>query len=323
MTSNSGPWDRVGGLLDRLRRHRARLMVSAVGLVVAAVAMPKMAPLWASQSVTATNAQQLLVARPDQNLLSGLAMTGGYLREAIETAEQEQVVVRNEQEAFEQFAREVESMSTRAAQPSTRGAVPADVATNTAGLTSVRDRYRETVMDVADYEEAYGESLAEHLTAEFGPDIASVVTGGGPLTMPVKQVLVQQAGNAATQREQLSDRIESECESLHELQPRLQAVDAVIERTDVQQLRHQPFEHLIEREHELREQRHTCEQLLASRQREIHRVGSTVGDEQVFLQEYLYRAMDVTFPVLASVLDRIDQLGDRRRAVTRAISRRY
>ena len=41
MTSNSGPWDRVGGLLDRLRRHRARLMVSAVGLVVAAVAIDR------------------------------------------------------------------------------------------------------------------------------------------------------------------------------------------------------------------------------------------------------------------------------------------
>lgn len=315
---------RLLGVCRLLRRHRTRLVVSTVGVLMATLAVPKMLPVWLANSVGwTTGGHQLLSMNADERLLSGLVLAGGYLRDAIETAEREQQEIRAEQDAFETFAQEVESMSARSGQPSTPCAVPADLTSPTEQLQTVRTRYRETVMATDDFEDAYDETLAEHLTAEFGPDLAAVLTGGGQLTAPVKQLLLQQAHGAVTQRERLLEEIEAERQSLKRIGPKLDPVDCTLERTTTGALRQEPFDQLIEREHELRTRRQTCEQLLARRQQDIHENRPAARTENILVQEYLYSAMDVTFPALASILDRIERLDDHRQNVARAIARQY
>jgi len=311
------------GVSSYVRTRRKRLVVSTLGLLMTTLAVPKMLPVWLASSVGGTTGSyQLLSVNADQKLLSGLVFAGGYLREAIETTEQEQETIRAEQRAFEEFAREVQSLSPQPAQPSAAGAVSTDVTTTGAPLGAVRSQYRETVMATADFEEAYDETLEEHLTAEFGPDLAAVVTGGGQLTAPVQQLLVQQAEAAVTQRERLLAEVETERASLAEIEPVLDDAADALQRTNVPKLRREPFDRLLEREGELRRHRHACERLLASRQQAIQHNRREIEDGGLFLQEYLYRALDVTFPALTAITDRIERLDERRQAVTRAIARR-
>lgn len=311
------------GAISYLRTRRRRLAVSTLGLLLTTLAVPKVLPVWlASYAGTTTGSYPVLSMKADEKVLCGLVFAGGYLREAIETAENEQTDLRAEQEAFEEFARGLESMSTQRARQSIRGAVPADVAAASAQLRTVRARYRETVLATADFEEAYDETLEEHMTAEFGPDLAAVVTDDGQLTAPVKELLVQQTQSAISQRERLLREIETERASLAEIEPEIEAADDVLGRTNVRELRKEPFDRLIEREHELRMYRQRCERLLASRQQAIQHNRRQAGDERLFLQEYLYRAMDATFPALTAIADRIERLDERRQSVTRAIARR-
>jgi hypothetical protein len=311
------------GVISYLRTRRTRLAVSTLGVLLTTLAVPKVLPVWlASYAGTTTGSYPVLSMKADEKVLSGLVFAGGYLREAIETVENEQEDLRAEQEAFGEFAREVQSMPTQPTRPSTPGAMPTEVATASEQLGTVRARYRETVMATADFEAAYDETLEEHMSAEFGPDLAAVVSGDGQLTAPVKRLLVQQTEGAISQRERLLAEIETERASLAEIEPEIDAADDALGRTNVRKLRQEPFDALIEREHELRRLRQTCERLLASRQQAIQHNRRRTDGEGLFLQEYLYQAMDKTFPALTAIADRLERLDERRQAVTRAIARR-
>jgi len=312
-----------------LRRHRPSprgfrgiLVVSLVSLLVAVTAT-KLLPAVTLKSSWLT-LHQFASVNVDTDVLAGATLAGGYVQDALDELARQRDSVRAERDAFHEFADDVQSLST--ATQSTTGANTTHVVDAGRGgqeLDRVRDSYRETVMALPDYEEEYGETFEEHLTAEFGPDVASVVIGGREFTDPVKQLLVQQARESARQREQLLSEFSMEATSLREARRRLDDVDGALSAPGASGLRGRSFRDLVEADGDIRQAETDCEHLIEDRQGDVHRINRQyTGPEQPLLQEYLYADLDVTFPVLAAALERIRELRERRSAVIREVVER-
>ncbi|MEF8814399.1 MAG: hypothetical protein V5A55_11355 [Halovenus sp.] len=255
--------------------------------------------------------------------LTGALCAVGSLTEALATVERERECVNAEREAFEEFATTVESLPAR---PGQSAETPPGLTTATGDggrLRAVRDHYRETVMAVPDYDEEYGESLQENMTAEFGGEVAAAVTGGSQFTPQLRQLLVSGAQTAARQRERLGGTLDTEYESVSDARTQLEDIDANLQRVTATDPLEQSFSDLVDDAHDLRQDERRCEQLLETRQQEINREKRQFrrsGD--VLLQEYLNADLDVTFPVLDAALEQLGRLRERQRVVIRSLVRR-
>ena len=191
-------------------------------------------------------------------------------------------------------------------------------------LETVREQYRETAMSVPRYEEVYGESFREHLRAEFGADLASVVLRDDDLTEPIQSLLVSQATTATLERKQHLELLDAEYEAVVNANSQLQSTETVLTDVDPSYLYQYSFEELFEYEDEIRGEIETCQELIKTRQHEIHsssnqfhsRSGKTV------LQEYLYQSLETSFPVLSTALGQVRKLNDRRQAVIDSLTQR-
>ncbi len=304
--------------------HWVSLVASAVGFIMVLFDLHLVVP---SPGVTAreglSSSQHLLAPTVHGPLVAGSVPTGGYIKEALSAAEQEHEMVQVEQEAFQQFAREVESIALPTQTYNRPGVVELIHSDgNTDDLQEVRRRYNETVRSVPDYARAYDETFKQHLHEEFGHEIASVVIQNGQLTPRLKQLLVRQARQSATQRESLAADIATEIDSLRNFRSDAKDIEETLRPTAERAVPRQPFDGLVAQEERLESAKHRCEQVLQRRQEQIHAQIGTSEETELALQEYLYSALDVTYPVLATVAERIEEISEQRRDLTRAIARR-
>jgi hypothetical protein len=237
----------------------------------------------------------------------------GYVRRAQRAVDTERESVTAERAAFESFAEAVASMQT--ATLSQSPTAHASHGSNRT-LAAVRQQYRETVLSVPDYESVYDEGLCEHMTAEFGESVATVVAAGGALTPTVQQLLIQGAEASAAERATLIDTLATEADSLSTAADCLTRAGQAVETPNKQT---RSVSRLIEHEEQLRTAEQDCTALLDRRQEQIHAAGCVA---EPTLQEYLYTELEPTFPVLASTLTRIEQLRDNRLTVAQAIADR-
>lgn len=293
-------------------------------MFVLAVTAPKLFPLWSIKTAILSMLSQFAVVKFDTDVLTGLVLAAGYVRDALRTVEDEQEVVESERDAFLEFAEGVQSLPA-ATQPA-RGVTTAHVAhmgTDERALEQVRSRYRETVMAVPDYDQEYGEPFDEHLAAEFGSDVASVVLDGHQFNEPVKQLLVEQSRQSAQQRERLLEGFAVEERSLCRSNLELEPVASFLEEVDGPALETREFDELVETDDDVRRHRARCESVLERRQEEVHTTNRRVGGAtEMFLQEYLYKNLPVSFPVLHTGLEYIRELDARRSALVRTLCRR-
>jgi hypothetical protein len=145
---------------------------------------------------------------------------------ALEHVQRERREVTRECEAFEAFADRVAEFSTTAAKSQ-----PAPVTTDfssrqTTEADSLREAYRETVMAVSHYERVYDEPLVANVRAELGAEIATLFesTGDTALIPAQQQAVVSAAKQAATDREEFCDALETEEAALESLLADLTAV---------------------------------------------------------------------------------------------------
>lgn len=270
--------------------------------------------------------RQLPMSPGETELRWAAVLATGYLRDAKSAIQAERDSLLTERDAFRQFVREVESMPV---SDGIRG--DATVVTTVAGtsgtrqLRRVREQFRETVMNVPHFEDEYDEDLRECLVAEFDDRTATALLDGGQFSRPLKERIRYQATTAQHRREQLLEALSTELESIETSQETLQTVGDELENAvDADtELFKKSFRKLSERYRSLRRTEARYEQLLADRQRDIHRVnGSYSRSEAPFLQEYLYEDLDVRFPVLAAVSEQILEIRVRRRSVLDEITRR-
>jgi hypothetical protein len=316
-------YDQLRQPVSFLREYSRGLVYSLVGVILLAVLKPVAVPAMTLKSSGGVVAIQQLPAV--RNGATGAVVLGGYLSDAEHELQSERESIEAETQAFHEFAEAVQSMSTGTqSTPGLNTARVTETGTDRQQLQEVRQQYRKTVLTIPNYENEYGESLEEHLAAEFNADMASVLIEGHQFTQPIQQMLVQQSRQAARRREPLLEALTAEESSLADAKSHLQSTDAIIDKMAPRELPPQPFGELVTIDSDIQQTSRRCERLLAERQRDIHQMNQQFSESsESLLQEYFYKRLDVTFPVLTTTLDRLRQLRERRSDLIRAITRRY
>ena len=232
-----------------------------------------------------------------------------------------------ERDAFSEFGKRVSDIeaaeaTAAAAAPASGGMVTATTTVADGRLDSVRDAYRETVMDVEHFEEDYGEPLAENIAAEFGDGVAVAVVDGNQLTPQLKAALLQSSREASQQRASFISTLEAEAESLEAATTALEEIDAEREALADAPMPSRSYEELVGNWHRLGQLSDRCSSLVSERQRRLHELSAALPPGAGELQEYLYEELPVSHPVLAdsaSVSEAVEELRGR---VLQSLTRR-
>ena len=191
-------------------------------------------------------------------------------------------------------------------------------------LAQVRQAYRETVMSVDHYEEEYGESMAENVSAEFGESVAIALEEAETFTPGLRQTLVDGAETARDRRNSLVRATEQEEATLREAASTLSDVESDVESVESGSTLSLSFEQLMDRWGHLYDLEQECETMLQERQKSI-RSGYGVPlrlDGPISLQEYLYDSLPVTHPVLAEATRVLESVRAAQDSTSVALSRR-
>ena len=227
---------------------------------------------------------------------------------AAETAvETEYRRTKTEAEAFQRFGQEVREISSQ--QPrfdgGTRIQSPATlrVQPRRSACDRVRNTYRETVLSMPHYEEEYDEPLIEHLSAEFGRELATGLVESTQLTPELKEGLTTASQQAAQQRETFLSQLKAESTELETARNTLTDLARRVEERAVERPRGLAFDELQSKYETLQAAYERCDNLAEARQQSIR---ATEWDYEehgrnLTLQSYLYADLDVTYPVLVDL----------------------
>ena len=236
-----------------------------------------------------------------------------HVRSAIEAVSTERQRTAAERDAFDRFADRVDAVdiSTDCSTPRPDRPATTQVALRTESqskspLTDTRIAFRETVMDVSHYEEEYDESLKEHLSVEFSPEIATALTTGEQFIPALQEQLVTASRDASATRDTFLSALENETSSLRTADKQLTELGN--EGIDDDLLTSRSLEawsrpELIDIHQQIQTCTRRCEDLARERQSTLHkqRVPSVRHIDLDFV-EYLYQSLSVTYPVLADIV---------------------
>lgn len=227
-----------------------------------------------------------------------------------------------ERDAFEAFARRVGALTPQRLNQHPDG-IPRSFSGSSApssALNRVVERYRETIVALGHYDEEYGEPVIENLSAEFGEEIGAAVAGGGVLTAELKTALCSAARDAASRRATFLTVLDEERAALDDAARELRDIGESAAALDLDTA---SFTALRDARERLCELCGRCEALVADRQETLRAPragGRWRTDEDLSLNEYLYDALDVTYPVLADASDAAATLRRERRRIERALT---
>lgn len=216
------------------------------------------------------------------------------LGQAIQYVKREQSSLRTECEAFREFRDTV----SRVRPASSHGA---DTATDT---TQLLEAYQETVMSTPDFETAYGDSLAESLTAELPPSTANTLLSEERISQQQKRDLLLATNRTIEHRERFVERLETERESLRKIREEISDIRATLEDLPPCSIQCLPFEEYAEVWGVHDAQLERCNQLLQKRQvwvTEIQQRTVNPENETHAFNEYLYRYLETAYPALRAI----------------------
>ena len=231
------------------------------------------------------------------------------IRSALEIVMTEHERTAAERDAFAQFTDRIATIDTSAAMATTHSQ-PAAAQTllqpdsqSDTQLADVRAAYRKTVMSVPHYAEEYDESLREHLTAEFSPEIATALTTGDQFLPSLQEQLITESRQACTNRATFLRALEDEASALQTADERL--TDLGSEFSDLlaaHSLEAWSSKELLASRRQVRAGERECEELAADRQSTLHsqRIPAVEHIDLEFAI-YLYQSLSVTYPVLADI----------------------
>jgi len=229
------------------------------------------------------------------------------VRRADEIATEEQAELTAEIEAFDAFASRVDDVTVRSL-PAVSPGPPAVADRRDSGPDAhrtVRRAYRETVMDLSHYDDTYGESLLENVTAELGTEVAAAIANAVTFTPALKSRVCDAAAAARTRRERFRAVLESEIESLRAAYADLREVVVAMRRDEPDGAT--PPHADGERPRPLADLRRQCQRVAADRQRTLQRQRRVSFVDQR-LSQYLYDDCSWDHPVLRVVATLVDDL---------------
>lgn len=225
------------------------------------------------------------------------------LQRAIDLLEREQSQLDAERDAFEAF-REAVRLAKPAASSAGAPTTPTDL----------RDAYESTVMEPLDYRSLYGDTLAESLEQELSPSLADWLRSDDSLTQRRKRQLLVATTRAIDRRTIFEEEVAAECDSLETYAADLAEIESTVEELPECSPRRQAIETLLDCWERYDALEAHCERLLDRRQQELTDADRTVSlpeDDHAFT-EYLYGALDTTFPVLSAIATMCDRIESKR-----------
>jgi hypothetical protein len=214
----------------------------------------------------------------------------GPLSTAEAVVEAEYAEVEAERQAFERFSDRLASIETVSTGRGGPGQPQTVVETSSRPVEGLRSAFRETVMSVDHYEEAYGEPLVAHAAGELSADVAAGFRreSAAPFTEFYKTTLSRTVESAIEGRARFCDLLDAERSALETGRETLvDLLDDAGGPGDPTRLRGE-FEG-------------TLDDLAQSRQSLIQRRDPTSRTDGHDICEYLYRDAEWTYPVLTAV----------------------
>lgn len=248
-----------------------------------------------------------------------------HIREASSLLDEERKRLLAERDAFDAFARRLSNVdvSLTATAVATSGGLAVETTTAPDDrLAMVKDAYRDTVMSVPHYDEDYGESLAENLSAEFGDGLAFAVVDGRQLTPPLKSALLSACEEASRKRTTFLSTLEAEAESIAEIATAIEAVDEEVESIAAAPPTERSYEELVAEWTRLGTLRDRCGELLRDRQAEIRSRSTPSRPDDLELHEYLYEELPVNHPALSDLTSLAESIGSLRSQLLQSLTRR-
>lgn len=252
---------------------------------------------------------------------------------ARETVARERGQIVDEQEAYEQFRRQVASISPTEAPPQTGAGGSGPIGTQAAASTTdstncrrVREAFAETVrphsVDAADEE-----PLLETIREELGDGIAVALapTTDHGFTPQTKQAIFAAVCERLQDLDATTTSLDREAESLAAAATETETVTEWLRAADETPLPELGFEDLRERHERLDEFRDQCQQRLTVRQELLQETTSQnpwVGLNHRSLVVFLYQKFQVNYPVLSTIARLDDLLADCQRTVRDHLTRR-
>ena len=179
-------------------------------------------------------------------------------------------------------------------------------------------------MNVAHYDEDYGDSLPESLAEEFGPEIATAVLTSDQLTPHLRSRLIDATHYAREGRHALLQSLENEHTALKAADENLTRFGADLDDVlSVQSFHTWSDEDLATARDCLHARQQECDQFAADRQATLQeqRIPSTHRVDHEFTQ-YLYETLPVTYPVLTDIANLAETLQNTQQSVERALNER-
>ena len=209
--------------------------------------------------------------------------------------------------AFERFVDHVRDLSVdeRIADGGTHLLSTPRTVTDTseaAPFREVRRAYRQTVLAVEHWQEAYEEStVAESMAGEFSTDLASLVTRPGTtrFSSPLRTHIIEEGERVVAVRQRALALIEAEIAELERLAAEFETVIELLASVRTGQT---PFETRVE---SVRQARQKLEWLRETHQAYIHGCPRRRYDPLV---SSLYADLDVSYPGLSAITDYLGQV---------------
>lgn len=232
-----------------------------------------------------------------------------WIPQAREIVHAEQESTLTERDAFKRFRDRIaalESSSTASKTPPhghgyTHSIDPhLSSSSRTDRLTAIKEAYQETVQSTPHYDDEYGDPLIQSMAIEFGEELPTAIMTNSQLTPTLQQAVIEAATAASLRRTAFSNRLDEEAAALTDAQQTLTTVREEYEQVTAHHRHQQSVDELRETHQHLTTCIATCEDLLDERQTQRTEGHTAIPrtDELVDLQEYLYRPLDVTYPVL-------------------------
>jgi hypothetical protein len=170
---------------------------------------------------------------------------------------------------------------------------------------AVADAYRATVMSVPHYDAVYGDTFAESVASEFGPDVAAVLTGDGTFDERGKRAVLSAARRAQVERDEFRSVLETELEQLADAATALGTVATELDRLAADDPGDAPPSERDEALDRLGTLLTRCEDLVASRQATLddQRTSVPASRDAPDFAVYLYADLSTSYPILSVATD--------------------
>ncbi|WP_426963140.1 DUF7260 family protein [Haloparvum alkalitolerans] len=248
--------------------------------------------------------------------------TGDGIAAASDALRVERRKIVDEREAFAAFRDRLERIAAEAV-PARGPPLRSRVDPAGRGLRAVKAAYEETVMSVPHFAADYDETYEASVEAEFGADLALILTGQSAFDDRSRRTLIDRTETAIEERSVFLDTLDAEAESLEHGASVVAALrEAVADLTDG---RHadRDFGALDARRAQVPVLRRKCDALAARRQADLREQRRRMRLPSSFpnVPAYLYAGLDDRYPVLAAVGELGSRLDEARRDLERALAR--